>query len=283
MSTVSKTVSDECSVLAFYGIEPSAAAAESFYHTMIKWFNDLDCPPDRLGITGPGHSDKVVSFTRGNAKLRKAGFKGVTDIELSSTIPSARHSGHDYYLTATYDGRPKSWCAFLVARSSLATLSPTSLLPVARSLAQGLKAAYGIGYRMEHRLGPEWDVVGVGYGGEILTGEAYEEARNRARWGDMAMPKQLYREGLLRDVYPWNFLTRPQLVRQVGSMPLEGWIREDASRGTLSALCEGVSLWEVGEGNIPDVRRALRQAGVIFDWRSYRTGGEAKNDNTSLS
>jgi hypothetical protein len=269
MNTDSKTISEECSVVAFYGIEPSEKAAESFYCTMVEWFNELGCPPDKAGVTGPGHSDTIVSFTRVNAKLQKSGFADVSDIELISTTPGAQIVAHDYYLTATYNGRDENWYAFIVARSSLVTLSPTSMLPVARTLIQGLKPSYGIGYEMEHRRGPEWDVVGFGYGGEILTGEAYEEARNRARWCDMGMVHQVYREGLLRDVYPWNFLTKPQLVKQVDGVPLEQWIEQDARRGTLSPLCAGVSLWEVADANIPEVRQTLRKAGAIFDWRTY--------------
>lgn len=268
MIAVPKTISEECSALAFYGIEPSPKAAESFYHTIVKWFNEQGCPPDKMGVTGPGHSDKVISFRRGNAKLLKAGFEGITDIELISTIPGARIPGHDYYLTATYDGRDKSLKADVVARSSIATLSPTSMLPMARTLAQHLNPAYGIGYRREHRLGPELYASGIcmGLG---LTGADDEEAMNISRWGYVGIVKQVYREGLLRDVYPWNFLTQPQLNRQVGQVPLQEWIGEDPRRGNLAPLCDGITLWEVARGNLLDVRLALREAGVIFNWQTY--------------
>jgi hypothetical protein len=83
------------------------------------------------------------------------------------------------------------------------------------------------------------------------------------------MVKQVFREGLLRDVYPWNFLTLPQLTRQVRGIALEQWIQRDARRGKLGLLCDGVSLWEVAEANIPEIRQELRQAHVIFDWRKY--------------
>jgi hypothetical protein len=268
MSTDSKTISEECSAIGFYGTDPGAKAIESFYRTVVQWFTELGYPPDKVGVTGSGHSAKLISFARGDAKLRKAGFDGIRAIEVISSTPNAL-TGHGYFLEAAYDGKADRSHAEVVARSSLATLSATSMLPLARTLAEEVKPAYGFGYRRAHRDGPEVYMLGIGYGGEILSGEAYEEACNMARWGDIAMPKQVYREGLLRDVYPWNFLTRPQLTRKVGKVTLEQWIRQDARRGKLSALCDGVSFWEVVEANIPDVRHELRQAGVIFDWRTY--------------
>jgi hypothetical protein len=270
MSAISQAISDECSAIAFYGVEPSPKAAEAFYHAVIQWFNELGHPPHRIGITGPGHSERKVSFDRGIAKLRKKGFMGVTDVELVCDIPGTQSHEPGYLLSAIFNGRNGGLHAHVVARSSLARLSPTSMLPLARTLAQDLKPAYGIGYRRECRFGPDWFAMGINYGVEgVPTGDAREETMNVSRWGYVGIVKQVYREGLLRDVYPWNFLTQPHLVRQISGIPFERWIRQDARRGTLQELCEGVSLWEVAEAEIPDLRVALRQGGVIFNWRTY--------------
>lgn len=271
MSSISQPISEKCSAIAFYDIDTAPKTAEGFYRTVVKWFTDLGYPPDKIGVTGTGHGGKLRSFVRGNAKLRNMGFQGVLAVEVISSTPNAL-TGHGFVLTAGYVGKPDRSYADVVARTSLATLSSSSMLPLAQMLVQELKPAYGIGYQMEHRDGPEVYVFGMGYGSEILKGEAYEEARNRARWGDIGMVEQVWREGLLRDVYPWNFLTRPQLTRPIGKVSLEQWIRQDARRGRLSPLCDGVFLWEVDDANIPDIRRALRQAGAIFDWRTYPEG-----------
>lgn len=269
MNAVSKKISQDCSAVVFYGISPEARAAEIFYRTAVEWFASLGHAPDKVSITGPGHSGKLGSFSRGNAKLHKTGFNGIVNFEVNSSTPNAV-TGHDYFLTATYDSADKGMFADVVARSSLANLSHTSMLPLARTLAQVLKPAYGIGFTREHRLGPELYAVGICYGGDdVPTGEAYEEARNISRWCDMGMVKQVYREGLLRDVYPWNFLTQPQLTKPVGGVPLERWIQQSMERGKIGPLCDGVVLWEVAEAHLPAVRLALYKAGVIFDWRKY--------------
>lgn len=263
-------VSEGCSAVAFYGIEPGGKRPAQFYNLVNKWFDDLGCPPDKLSVHGPGHSGKPRAFAQVNAKLQEGGFDGVWGISVTSMTPGGRVPVNDYLLTADYDDRNESLFVFVVARTSLASLSPSGLLPVARTLARELKPSYGIGYTRDHRLGPAMYAIGICQGlGVGLTGDAYEEARTISRWCDLGMVRQVYRAGVLRDVYPWNFLTEPQLSRPVGGVPLERWVREAAGRGTITSFCGDMSLWEVNESDLSEVRAALRQAGVIFDWRTY--------------
>jgi hypothetical protein len=267
-----KLMSEECSVVTFYGINTDANAAAAFYQAVVRWFTELGCPPDKLSVHGPGHSGKPVSFARVSAKLQKAGFEGVTSLSVTAMTPGGQIPVNDWLLMA--DWSVEYSYALVAARSSLATLSNESMLPLAQTLAQDSKPMYGIGYTRPHRLGPAMYAIGIcqglgpgGYGVDLTEAER-EEADSISRWGD-GLAGQVWRDGLLRDVYPWNFLTKPQFTKPVGGVPLEQWIRQDTRRGTLGPLCEGVSLWEVGEAHLPAVRQALHQAGVIFDWRKY--------------
>jgi hypothetical protein len=83
------------------------------------------------------------------------------------------------------------------------------------------------------------------------------------------MPKQVYRAGLLRDVYYWNFLTRTQLDRPVAGTTLEHWIGQDSRRGTVTPFAGDLWLWEVQDGEVTALRRALDEGGVFLDWRKY--------------
>ena len=136
-------------------------------------------------------------------------------------------------------------------------------------MAEVLNPAYGIGYVMPHANGPELYAIGLNYGGHTRTGKAYEEACNVGRWGTIGMRKQVFREGLLRDVYSWNFLTEPQLVRLVGKTSLRKWIGQDVCRGKISRLTDEVSLWEVEAQHIPELRERLKVSGVIFEASKY--------------
>ncbi len=112
-------------------------------------------------------------------------------------------------------------------------------------------------------------------------GDAFKESREIARWGRDGLEEKVYRQGILRDVYPWNFLTEGQLFRvltiaepttDVGfnglanfeTETLEKWILKDPRHGTLIAIGKGVSLWEVRSSEIAAIRNHLRCAGVIL-------------------
>jgi hypothetical protein len=261
--------SEYCSAIAFYGIECDSKASASFYRTVIDWFRRLGFPPDKLGVKGLGMSGELSPFAVGERKVQESGFNSVVDFEITCSTPNAR-TGHDYYLTASYNRAVESQYAVIVARSTIATLSPSSMLPIARRLVSELKPSYGIGYKKKHQLGPEFYAGGICYGGQhISSGADYEEAKSISRWCDLGMVKRVYVEGLLRDVYPWNFLTQSHLAKTVDGTPLWHWIQRDRSRGSLNSVGEGVCLWEVSDTEIPKVRTVLSNADVIFNWRKY--------------
>jgi hypothetical protein len=269
MKSNSKNVSEEYAVIAFYGLLSEEEAVKDFYHQITTWFTELKCPPDKLSIHGAGFSGKPVSFSRANAKLQRDGFSNIKGFSTFSLLPDAKIPMNDYFATATYENDSESSYALVGTKSSLANLSSKSMLPIAQNIIHTLKPAYGIGYICEHKSGPSLYAIGIGQGGEHLSGKAYEQALHRARWGDLGMIRQVYREGIIRDVYQWNFLTSPQLEAKINGISLQGWIQQDEQRGYLSYLNGGVWLWEVTESNILTVRSSLWNAGIIFNWKNY--------------
>ena len=85
------------------------------------------------------------------------------------------------------------------------------------------------------------------------------------------MDNEVYRDGILRDVYPMNFLTAPQLNKRIGRSTLRRWIGQTADRGELSHFMDDVWLWRVPEKLIPRIRSELDEVGLIFDFRRYLT------------
>lgn len=78
-----------------------------------------------------------------------------------------------------------------------------------------------------------------------------------------------FKSPLLRDIYPYNFLTRRYLDLPVHGTTLERWIMADASRGSLEPLTDKVTTWRPVIENIPVIREDLFRAGIMFYWRFY--------------
>lgn len=269
------TYSEDCTAVAFYGISAGEDAFAGFYECATKWFQRLGYPPDKMAIGSHERTAKWKPFLRSDAKLRQTGFIGVTNIEIVSLVPKARIPLEDYLLEAGLFS--KQLCATIVSRSQIAPLSREKMLPFVKFIVKTLKPAYGIGYTRPHRLGPGTYAIGIcqGFGpkgwgvpGQI-SDEEEAEMEKISRWGHTGMPAKIWQRGLLRDVYPWNFLSGPHLKRSVGVVTLEQWIMEDVQRGHLEHLNDRLWFWEVPAINLEAIRKALQAEDIIFDWTKH--------------
>lgn len=265
---MSNEISNECSAIAFYGVEQTPEAISSFYGSAVEWFEGLGLPPDQAAIHGPGHSGKYVSFKHANAKVAKSGFSEIIDVELSSLAQGG--NTHNYLATAFCSSKLRF--IYFVARSSFAELSHAAMLPIAKRIIACARPKYGMGYRRDFRLGPAYYAMGLSHGlGDASSREGTperEEALRISFWSS-AMDAEIWRRGLLRDVYPWNFLTQTQIEMPIQRVTLQDWIQQDHGRGTLIPLESGVILWDVPEVCIPTLRQQLLKADILLDWRKH--------------
>lgn len=256
----------ECSALAFYWKGTGEPRVAGFYQVVVGWLKNIGHPPTRIGVDRKGVSGKIVNFADMEARLKTGGFADITGIELYA-MDSDETPKWDYLTKCSYS-QSESY-AVVAARSSLATLSQASMFPLAQSMIRELKPEYGIGYTRLLNEGPDLYAVGIGVGDGLGQSESErEEALRRARWSD-AMSEHLWDQGLLRDVYPWNFLTQPHLSRAVKELTLQQWITQEPERGTLQQVGEGVLMWNVPLARIADIRKELQDNDVIFNWRTH--------------
>lgn len=253
--------------LAFFGLR-SSRAGEEFFGTALEWFNELGYAPDRLGIVGPGWSNKVGTFRRGKPKLDRRGFTHVNAFQLEASDPDAPVPWSQCLVSAYFSAHfcqgDGGRCAVMVP---LSRVIRKTWLPVAQKIVRNLRPHYGIGFIQDVSQHPDSHAM---YGGGLgWTGKAYEASRNDQFWSHEGLPRNVLREGVLRNVYPWNFLTKPQLTRDIGGIPLKQWITETDGAGTLEELNFGVSLWQVPRAAIPKVRRKLQEAEAMFNWQTY--------------
>lgn len=263
------TIADDRFALAFYGAEPATEAVERFFRLVVRWFGDLGFPPNRLGVTGPGYGKKMGDYRRGLKRVEGLGFSEVSFFEVKALKPDDA-SGALHYASAVFSRGERSGRYAIVSVPSQRALKSV-WLPVAQETVECLRPEYGVAFERPLMKGPVFYAMGINCGGirdAVAVGDEYDRRRSISFWMD-AMRKEVYREGLLRYVYRWNFLTQPQLERHVEGMPLARWIKADAKRGTLSLLCEDMWLWEVQEEQLETLRDRLHDAGAIFDWRRY--------------
>src|SRR6516162_11494450 len=149
-------ISEECTVIAFYGVDVTTQVVACFYDTVVGWFKEMGHPPDKAAIRGSGHSGKFVSFERADGAIRKNGIVNVVDFELYALNAG---SPNDYLLEAMCSKRYSF--IYVVGRSSIAPLFRSDTLMLAKKMAECGNPEYGIGYIRDHHLGPSYYVSGI--------------------------------------------------------------------------------------------------------------------------
>ena len=96
------------------------------------------------------------------------------------------------------------------------------------------------------------------------------EARRAVDWLGVGVPRAIYRDGVLRDVYSWNVLRSSALNRRLEGVTLRDWIAADPSRGEISPMSQGMVLWSVKKAQIARIRKVLWKEGLIFNMEMHR-------------
>ncbi len=268
---IHQPVSDEFSVIAFYGIDHSAVNVKETLAQYLALFETFGIAPDKFSLRWGSEQGKLLSFSYNYKRLSRLGYEGVTDYELYATVPGANLWWNECYLSASYEGVGPKTHTCMTIRQSIASLDDLLNNGLVAKIAAIVQPAYGIGFVKPEWVGPSLYVIGITMGppGYVPQGAEYEECLRICRWGDIALWQELYRQGIIRDIYPHNYLTQPQLAMPVDGIPLNHWIERDPSRGTLVLLTDQVWLWHLAQEQIANLRPALQQAGIIFDWRRY--------------
>lgn len=260
--------SNETNVLALYGVDSSTRAVELFFFWAVNWFQALGYSPQRLAVHWPDRRGKYVSFARASSKLLEAGFSNVSGLSVLACDQGGPGPSTGHAITALFDRQPFALCAAVAARSSVLEL--LGLPQSCHELISALRPAYGIAYCRPDEEGPLMFAIGLSQGSSAARGgEAYEEALAVSRWGDVGMPNQVYRDGLLRGVFEVNLLADSHLARRVGDWALGDWIRSAPYRGNLLRFSQGLHLWQVESAQLSLVADELWDLGTIFDWRRH--------------
>lgn len=253
----------EAAVVAFYGVRLDEEVLREVYEVAVEWLHSVGVAATHMSVRGTGFTGKVGVAERVLRRVKEVGFSPVESFSLFSLGPSGRIPVSDSL--ASFECSSGGSYVVAGASSCLTSLDAVAGGAIAKKLASVAKPAYGIGYCRERRLGPEFYAIGVcqGLG---MSGNEYLEGVQISRWGDSGMKLHVYSNGLLRDVYPYNYLNDAHLGRRIDGMPLQEWIQKDEARGRLEPIA-GLYVWTLGEDMVPAVRRALGPAGVIWDGR----------------
>jgi hypothetical protein len=250
-----------CNCLVVYDWKGDLDPKE-WYRIAVEFFEALGVEPD-TGSFGPVSPKKrPIQFKTLKKRIIKANSSSIGNIALHNTIPDYVQLIFGWTVTAQLiasDGKTTFFCF----DDSLRSFHPDFMKDIMSKISALCEVVYGVAYQRPFELGPDAYALGMGAG----MGYSTEDMARSHRIGDWfreRMRRNRHVQGLLRDVYPLNFLSRPHLENPVDGQPLAEWIAAAAGRGELAPMADGVWCWSVPPESLEGVRAILRPRGLLI-------------------
>lgn len=256
-----------CTVIAFYDL--GKTEVKKLFEYLEQFFIDHDHPPLRAEYSFldiGSKSKKTQTFKHVKKILEERNYEKVENFAFGHR-PEGGDDSLDAKVRTLYVEPNSGDLFYLYFHNDIISHDWGFIEKLAKDIRQFLHADYGIGFQREFSKGPGYYVAGVIVGLPMfnLTPEQKKERKSIGDWWRSRLTDEKYHLGLLRDIYPMNFLTQPHLANKVGSQTLKDWIEEDSKeRGTLNSLTKDMHVWHVPEDKIESVREALRPYNFIL-------------------
>lgn len=245
--------------LVLHDFQKDPVDLRGWFYYIEDWFKKGGLVPSRIS----GRAGKTVGFEREKKRLEKEDFKSIRDgVWIGALPPKVGTEMFDFIFAAHLYRHPRGTATMVLCwDSQLINFKRDYMETLIKGFYSYLEPSYGYGYQREFKFGPSFYPFGVLVGIDSFS----EEANQITKWGnEYNYSDGNYKTGMLRDIYPINFLSKTHLSQKVGGTTLQNWIESTPQHGELQSLIEEQFWsWWVHEGKIPVVREELRPTGLL--------------------
>lgn len=241
---------------------------KNLFYYIENWFSSKNnVIPNKMSISGNSgvrSGSKTITFRNGKQRLEKFQFDGVNGMWIAALPPEVGTEMFDFVCDMNLHQGPNGRSTFsLCWDDQIIKFGRQYFEDLAQDLYAFLEPAYGYGYQRLFKLGPSFYPYGILAGIDSFS----QEADQITKWGDeYCYDSGRYRTGLLRDVYPINFLSHEHFVENIDGQTLKSWIESSSEHGELRQLAENLWSWWMPEENIAVVRERLIPAGLLLSY-----------------
>jgi hypothetical protein len=152
----------------------------------------------------------------------------------------------------------------VTARADLLIPTSAALIPIAKEVAEACLIRYGYSYVIDKYYGPFFHAVGMFFRHAFRKDLPPLEGTERKRTGDWSRASDEVKiSGVLRDVFPLNFLSEVHRRVIIEGVPLFDWISQDESRGRLEQIIPTLWAWQVPEDKCIEFGDLFESAGLL--------------------
>lgn len=257
-----------CPCVALYGLVVTGETLRLLLHTTLAWCRERGLRPDYVSIARPGPGrTKWKSFPRLQKRLLIEDFETAESLALQVLAPGEPSILDGDWLVHVRMSKGFRPVFYLTTSPDVAAVGDPALLDFVHTIAAATAPAYGLGVSRLRGHSPSSFATGWCYGWGRDAVPPLPEVADTVeldQWQRVGETEAVFRYGVLRGVYPWNFLTAAQLDVDWGTGTLREWILGEAGRGVLRPFTDTLWLWEVPAGAIPATETALASQGRIL-------------------
>jgi hypothetical protein len=230
---------------------------KAWFDYTVDFFRTHGIEPTRMSSQ---KTDKTVSLKIGIKQLGEIGYK-TESMWMGATPPNHGDDTFDSIFSGFFTC-DRGGIAILCFDDQIVEFNRDVMSKLAHDLSGFFGAKYGYAYQRKFSPGPLFYPYGVLGGNDIIPDKEEDDI---TRWGlTYKYPDSGYHLGLLRDIYPYNFISQAHFDEKVGDQTLREWIDKDPARGTLTQLSDTLWSWQVDAEQTESVRAALAPTGIII-------------------
>jgi hypothetical protein len=143
---------------------------------------------------------------------------------------------------------------------------------IARSFAllvdEQASFGYGYAFKAPYSLNLETYGPGLASSGVLAVGQEDPYAWQTSLCSTLSQGTRPHQRGMLRFVYPLNFLGPELLDSRVHEESLASWIAANPSRGILSKIGRNLWEWSISEEEISEIRQQLGMLGKLIAYKA---------------
>jgi hypothetical protein len=254
---------EEAKTFCFYSIKERADSTKNLFYYFEQMAEKFGYPWGALGITG---KSKLLQFKTGIKKLEKMGFDELNSFDLLGGVDEpGTHLNWKINVGVNFD--QYSRCIYFSYPADSSIDHQAFGRQLIKDVSQFSDFEYGIGFDRMYRRGPDMYCLGVisSMGRDRIPDDEEDQISCWSR--EYLRTDGDYTIGDLRDIYPYNMLTEPHLIRQVGSQTLKDWILSNPKHGTLEKVTDKHWLWSIDPEQIPMIQETLEPTGILLCYK----------------
>lgn len=248
--------------LAFHDFKKTEINWKEWFSYIEEWFRKNGLIPNRIS----GASGKTIKFENGKKKLEKNSFKSIeTDgVWVIATPPEVGTEMVDFIFAVDLHDEPNGNKTLVLCwDDQIIKFDQFYIEKLAKDLYEYLEPAYGYTYQRPFELGPVFYPFGV------IAGLDFGEPERKliSKWGnEYSYEDGDYKTGLMRDIYPINFLSESHFSHEIEGQSLKDWIESSSEHGELKKLTDNLWSWWVPEDKIAKIREIFIPTGLLLSF-----------------